>query len=462
MTAAPAPTARTVAVVGAGPKAAALAAKAHVLNELGVARLDVRILERNEIAAHWTGRHGWTSGTERLGTRVEKDVGFPYRSTSRFGPLGKEIDARMQAFSWQSHLIDTGGYQHWIDAGLPQPTHRQFTDYLRWVLARAVTGVSVQQAEVVGLRYRADGWALVCSDGDGISSTGDTPADGLVLTGHGVPNTLPHDPRVAARLLTPAVRRERIHRLGLGPGSRVCLVGSGESAASFALYLWDQFGESVAVSVVAPALPHSRAESLVEDRVYSDPQTAAWPQLPEALRRDFINRTDRGVISPAALRELARNPNVGYLLGRVRRVDLGPTGRAEVVVDQPDEVLRAEYDLVVNCTGSSPLAQLRELLDPRSTAEVQRRLGLDLTDGRSLAREFGADLALRGLRPRLHLPALAGLAQGPGFANLSSLGLLSDRILGAYCGTDPGDHPDHPDHPARLSSVTTGLTEDRS
>ena len=40
--------------------------------------------------------------------------------------------------------------------------------------------------------------------------------------------------------------------------------------------------------------------------------------------------------------------------------------------------------------------------------------------------------ALSGLAPPLHLPVMAGLAQGPGFPNLSCLGLLSDRILRRY------------------------------
>jgi hypothetical protein len=33
-------------------------------------------------------------------------------------------------------------------------------------------------------------------------------------------------------------------------------------------------------------------------------------------------------------------------------------------------------------------------------------------------------------RQKLFLPGLSGLTQGPGFPNLSCLGLLSDRILG--------------------------------
>ena len=40
--------------------------------------------------------------------------------------------------------------------------------------------------------------------------------------------------------------------------------------------------------------------------------------------------------------------------------------------------------------------------------------------------------AVADLRPPLHLPVVAGLAQGPGFPNLSCLGLLADRILTPY------------------------------
>ena len=47
-------------------------------------------------------------------------------------------------------------------------------------------------------------------------------------------------------------------------------------------------------------------------------------------------------------------------------------------------------------------------------------------------RRIDVDLAIAGLSPPLHLPVLAGLAQGPGFPNLSCLGLLCDRILRRY------------------------------
>lgn len=42
------------------------------------------------------------------------------------------------------------------------------------------------------------------------------------------------------------------------------------------------------------------------------------------------------------------------------------------------------------------------------------------------------------MTPKLFLPNLAGLTQGPGFPNLSCLGLLSDRILGTRPTTAAG------------------------
>ena len=58
-----------------------------------------------------------------------------------------------------------------------------------------------------------------------------------------------------------------------------------------------------------------------------------------------------------------------------------------------------------------------------------------------LERAVGHDLAVSGLHPRLHLPVLAGVAQGPGFPNLSCLGLLADRVLGAYARPAGGTRP---------------------
>ena len=53
-------------------------------------------------------------------------------------------------------------------------------------------------------------------------------------------------------------------------------------------------------------------------------------------------------------------------------------------------------------------------------------------DRHTIEQTISEDLSLTGFMPKLHLPMLAGIAQGPGFPNLSCLGLLADRILASY------------------------------
>ena len=66
-----------------------------------------------------------------------------------------------------------------------------------------------------------------------------------------------------------------------------------------------------------------------------------------------------------------------------------------------------------------------------AAAFLQNTFGASLTTA-DVEKRIGEDLAIEGLTPRLHFPMLAGMRQGPGFANLSCLGRLSDRILSSY------------------------------
>ncbi len=60
------------------------------------------------------------------------------------------------------------------------------------------------------------------------------------------------------------------------------------------------------------------------------------------------------------------------------------------------------------------------------------------------------------MSPRLHIPGLGGLSQGPGFANLGGLGLLANRVLqpllpGARAGASGIGRGDRNRKPDRLS-----------
>ena len=110
----------TLAILGAGAKAVAVAAKASALRDMGVEVPDVIAVERTGVGANWQASGGWTDGAHRLGTSPEKDVGFPYRS-ALVPRRNREVDERMTRYSWQSYLIATASFAEWIDRGRPAP-----------------------------------------------------------------------------------------------------------------------------------------------------------------------------------------------------------------------------------------------------------------------------------------------------------------------------------------------------
>ena len=87
---------------------------------------------------------------------------------------------------------------------------------------------------------------------------------------------------------------------------------------------------------------------------------------------------------------------------------------------------RVAYDLVVVARGFDGHS-FERLLGGSARARLAAARA-----GDELERRIDVNLAVTDLEPPLHLPMLAGLAQGPGFPNLSCLGLLSDRVLRRY------------------------------
>ena len=77
----------TLAVLGAGPKGIAIAAKARALAAAGLPAPRVVLVDRGEVAGNWSGRQGYTSGLLPLGTPPEKDVGYPYAASWAMHPL---------------------------------------------------------------------------------------------------------------------------------------------------------------------------------------------------------------------------------------------------------------------------------------------------------------------------------------------------------------------------------------
>ena len=110
-----------LAVVGAGPKGIAIAAKARALSAVGLDAPRVVLVDRSAVAGNWSGRQGYTNGLVPLGTPPEKDFGFPYAAS--WGSASAAVTAAMATFSWQRHPIAHGVYADWVDRGRLRPTH---------------------------------------------------------------------------------------------------------------------------------------------------------------------------------------------------------------------------------------------------------------------------------------------------------------------------------------------------
>jgi mycobactin lysine-N-oxygenase len=410
----------TLAIIGAGAKAVAVAAKAAVLREMGVEVAKVVAVERSEVAANWRAGGGWTDGRQRLGTSPEKDVGFPYRSTLLAG-RNAELDERMMRFSWQSYLVATDQFVGWIDRGRPAPTHDTWAGYLRWVADEV--GLKVVRGEVVQISVDGPRWVLHTRESSLSTET-------VMVTGPGQPerSMLSGDPRVLsiAQFWQRAGQHDRI------VAENVAVIGGGETAASM---LNELFHHRVsAITAISPqATLFTRGEGFFENSLFSDP--TGWRSLTQAERRDCIARTDRGVFSARVQESLLADERIKHLRGRVARV-VNSDNRIWITLctdncGEPLETLH-RFDLVIDGSGADPLWFL-PLMSPAALDLVQLGVGGPPT-GERLEESIGHDLAVAGVTPKLVLPNLSGVNEGPGFPNLSCLGLLSDRVLGAETG----------------------------
>ena len=418
----------TLLVVGAGPKALAVGAKAHVLRKLGLAAPRVIAVEAHAVGGNWLPSGGWTDGQHRLGTSPEKDIGFPYHSTWARGH-NRAIDEAMMAYSWTTFLVEHGTYAEWIDRGRPSPQHHVWAKYLQWV-ARAID-LELVCGTVDSVAATADGWLVSVTDaaaGDRLhvvrnntAVTARIDTDALMITGPG------HSRRALAehpRVLSIAEFWDLSGKRALPVSSRVAVIGGGETAGSALDELVRH--DMLTISVITPkATIFTRGESYFENALFSDP--ARWNALGMDERRDVIRRTDRGVFSVRVQETVIGDNRVHHLQGRVVRVAERGDGVAVTLRNdrRPDQV--HNFDLVVDATGGQPLWFL-ELFDSDATDLLELAVGGPLTQAR-LEATIGYDLAVAGLDAKLYLPNMAAIAQGPGFPNLSCLGELSDRVL---------------------------------
>ncbi|KQB83980.1 SidA/IucD/PvdA family monooxygenase [Corynebacterium lowii] len=421
--------------VGAGPKGVAVAAKAAVMEHLGLPAPSVLLVDPLGVGGHWRAHGGWTDGQHRLGTPPEKDVGFPYR-TRIAGEESHRVDEELARHGWAAFLIARGEFGAWIDRGRPAPRHEQWADYLGWVVERL--GIEVLEATVTSaeLRHNEQGGHSEQGEHWEVETTaGSLHAKSLMPTGPGASTRrLAEVPGVYSLAQFWQLCAEE----GIKKGVDIAVIGSGESSASVVEQV--AYSRAGSVTVISPsAAIYTRGEGQFENRLYTDPHR--WVALDEPARRDILARTDRSVYSVRIQQREGMDERLDHVRGTVSTVrPANDKLQVEYRRSQPEGEHTGSVlaDVVVDARGNSPL-WFGEYLAPDTRERLAREAGAEgwaSISVEQVERRIDGTLRFEGLGGRLFMPTLAGLMQGPGFANLSCLGELSNRIIAGVKGME--------------------------
>lgn len=481
-----------IIILGAGPKGVALAAKHRAIADRTLP--PYIIIERHGVGAHWTGLDGkYTDGDQRLVSPPEQDLGYPYKSQQRFA-TGHDINERVQAVSWLSYLTATERLVHWLNNGRQNPTHTEFVKYLEWASSR-IPDFRIEITEVaknkIGLTTDGSLWQLACENGNkftgqGLVITGHGGPKRVDAKGYG-------NPRISdGRDFWQLIKERKLDQY-LESGKNIGVVGSGETAGAIALEILkhakslkrDKGVDAIKLVLICSRYPgyFLRSDESKDLEYFSS--AAGWDALNIPERRAVIRRADRGVVSGLVKYTLERSECVRYLIadevGWAKDYDVPKDGpvvlelkykNSDEEAEEKDKVQKLDCSFLVFAAGFDDLwflklfdedlllkfmsfvvgnanalalkklqadgeekiwkktvkeAELPELLVTHfDSGDVKKWLN------RRLEHLIHNDLTVRGFTPKLHLPRLAGLSQGPGFPNLNCLGLMSDRILSSY------------------------------
>lgn len=421
---------KTLAVIGAGPKGIAIAVKAKVLEEFGFIVDRVILIEKHSVAANWSGDYGYTNGEMKLGTSPEKDVVFPLEIDLGNEVINARIQKRLLHFTWMSFLVHTHRYAEWVDRGRHAPCHKLWALYLQWIAEQLAPEITIISAEVIQIDLTADGKQWKLSLEDSRKNQYSIEADRLMLTGPGKTRMdfiEGHSESLSSSIYDLESFWGALKTKTFKPSGRLAIIGTGENAAS-ALLALAQYAPQLQSDVISQkGFIFSRAENYYENQVFTQPEQNGWSMLDISDRRDFIKRTDLSVFSLHAMSILNEQIRHQIIPGRVKCLNHDDQF-ITLHIAYHQKTFTRNYDQVILATGFDQVATLKALLTPCAQKVIMQALSGPLTQ-QNIASKIQSDLSIEGMQPYLHLPMLAGLMQGPGFSNLSCLGLLSDRVV---------------------------------
>lgn len=399
-------------IIGCGPKAIAIATKAHVLKELGWKVPEIVVIEKRGPAANWDGTSGYTDGDTILGTTPLEDLGFPYASL-----INKSVDVEMLKYSYMAYLIDSDRYAEWVDRYLNPPTHDMLADYLKWVTKKI--GLTITHGTVTEILRKDDAWSVSYENGSGL---GELVGGSLVITGPGDPYSFPHvgiSTENHDRILNGQNIWQNINVFKDLKDAKIAVIGGGETAAGVVTGLLKVIEDTSQIEIITrhPIL-FTRNENWMEVMYFS--KVMDWAALSEQEKTEIIRHADRGTFSVAAKNLLDSVYNVSVRLGSAENIEID-NNKININLSRNGKKHKIEYDYVIEATGFDPFSFTKLFSDKTI-----------LGNPKLIPERIEEDLSIGGLTPKLHIPGLSAMAQGPGFPNLSCLGLLAERILIPY------------------------------
>lgn len=235
---------KTLAIIGAGPKAAAIVARATVLRKLSPSGThpNIVVIERTAPGSTWSGDTDFTSGYLTLCSPAEKDVGFPYPEPRARCGIGRSISQTLFGeFSWSAFMVATGRYAEWIDRGREFLSHQLWAKYVKWVFDVAGQPLTIGEVTRVS-RHSRGGWTITFQSSTTIKNLN---ADGVVFTGTGIPRRLTIPDKVPANNFHDAesfwASRDQFLRLR---DASIIVVGDGGGAGAIVSWLADTLKEA--------------------------------------------------------------------------------------------------------------------------------------------------------------------------------------------------------------------------
>lgn len=444
---------KKLAVVGAGPKGVALAAKCAALSELGHMAPELTIFEQSHIGSAWSGRGSFTNGEALICTNIDRDLGFPYDD-----PVSDQINSHMLGeYSWRTFLLSTSSQMNlneWLTKGFPRPTHREFSRYLQWALEKSQAArrvaITLQEAEVSSLRFNGTSWRVSAKSESGTTEHTDL-FDGVVITGvKRRPDPLVpeiDDENVPAfdganfweEASLDCLSATITNVLSFEDTVKVVVVGDGGTAAAVCHYLSLHHPSRASLTIhVIGSNPFfdSRPDNFFSDRFYADDQL--WRDRTATFRREFLGRTMRGRVWQPIIEDL-QYCELEYECARVlgAQTEVLHGDRFQFEGEMCDDGTNTttggfEADVIIDARGFHDLWFL-DLL-PDDISKVLSPAGEKPSSVKSSLEEMldtSFQINTDGIPKGLHLPILGSFVHAAA-NNLMALGSVTDGLLAPY------------------------------